>query len=311
MSGSSSPPQQQTINTTTRDPWSGAQPYLSNAMSSAQSLYNAGAAGSYAPYSGNTLAPVDPNFAQGWATAYGLAAGEPTGSANLANARQFTNDLVTNQGLNAGLRTSLGQFGDIYSRAQGNENPYLQGVINQQMDRANAAMSGAGRYGSGAHEAAIAQAIAPTLAQDYLARQQLQMAATGAQADIYGQGLQRADQAARLTPLLDDARFANAGRMMDLGNFYTQRAQQGLQGSINQYNALQAYPWENLARFNAIIGGAGGLGGSQVTTGAAPQQPSMWQKALGGALAGGGMGSMFGPAGMGIGAIGGGLLGMM
>lgn len=307
--------QQQPIQTQTqtKDPWSGAQPFITQALGGASGLYNIGAAGGYAPYSGNTLADVHPWQQQGQQGAYELATSEPQGSAALQNARGLASNMVTNQGLNAGLQGAAGQFQDIYNRALGNQNPYLQDVINQQMGKVNAAMSGAGRYGSGMHDAAVAQAIAPTLAADYQARQAQQQQATGSLADLYGQGLQRAGQYSQLIPTLDEARFTNAGRLMDLGQFYSGRGQAGLNSQIQQYNAQQAFPWENLARYNAIVQGAGGLGGSQVTglTGVT-QQPTTMQRLFGGAAAGAGIGGSFGGLpGAGIGALGGGLLGLL
>jgi hypothetical protein len=307
-SSSQTPVTQQT--TQNRDPWSAAQPGLIEAMENARGYFQSDVG--YQPFTGNTTAPLGPDTQAGMGDIRTLASSEPYGSTALQNARGFTDDLVKNQGLNAGLTTAAGQFGDIYSRAQGNENPYLQGVINQQMDRANSAMSGSGRYGSGAHSAAIAQAIAPTLAQDYQQRQQLQMQATGAMGDIYGQGLQRAGQAAQLTPALDEARFANAGKLLGLGDIQRGYDQALLDQQLKLWNAQQARPWEQLARMNAIQGQAGGLGGTQVTTSPGATQPSTMQKILGGGLAGAGIGSSFGgPAGAGIGALGGGLLGLM
>lgn len=313
MGSSGGSQQQQPIQTQTqtKDPWSGAQPFITQAMGSAAGLYNAGSA--YQPYTGQTLADVHPWQQQGQNVAMSLAQSEPQGSANLASARNLAGNMVTNQGLNTGLQGAAGQFQDIYNRALGNQNPYLQDVINQQMNKVNAAMSGAGRYGSGAHDAAVAQAIAPTLAQDYLARQAQQQQATGSLADLYGQGLQRAGQYSQLIPTLDQARFANAGTMMDLGQFYSGRSQADLNSQIQQYNATQAFPWENLARYNAIVQGAGGLGGSQVTglTGVT-QQPTTMQRLFGGAAAGAGIGGSFGGLpGAGIGALGGGLLGLL
>ena len=307
-SGGQTPVTQQTVQS--KDPWSVAQPALTSIISQAGNM-QAGNMG-YQPYPGNTTAPLlNPQTSLGFQNIYNLASSEPAGSANLQSARNLMGDLVTNQGLNEGLRTAAGQYGDIYSRALGDQNPYLQGVINQQMGKVNSAMSGAGRYGSGSHDAAIAQAIAPTLAEDYNRRQQLQMAATGAQGDIYGQGLQRAGQAAQLIPQLDEARYAGAGHLMDIGQQYRQYEQALLDQQLKLWNAQQAYPWENLQRYAALAQGAGGLGGTQITSTPGATQPSQLQRILGGALAGGGMGSMFGPVGMGVGAAGGGLLGMM
>jgi hypothetical protein len=297
--------------TQTRDPWSMSIPFLSSAMTNAQSLYNNNTGG--VPYAGNTTAPLANQYtgnAMSWINQLGTQ--EPFGSTALQGARGLMGDLVTNQGLNTGLQTAAGQYGDIYSRNLGNENPYLQGVINQQMNKVNSAMSGSGRYGSGSHDAAVAQAIAPTLAQDYAQRQQLQMQATGAMGDIYGQGLQRAGQAAQLIPQLDEARYAGAGHLMDIGQQQRTYDQALLDQQMKLYNAQQMAPWEQIFRLNAVAGGAGGLGGTQITSSPGATQPSTLQRVLGGGLAGAGLGSAIFPGiGTGIGAAAGGLMGLL
>jgi hypothetical protein len=325
MSGSDSspPPLQPTQSqTATKDPWLPSQPFLQQTMGSAAGLYNQGLAGSYNPYGGQVLADVHPWQQQGQSAAMGLAQTEPTGSANLAGARGYLGNLIGNEGLNAGLRTAAGQFGNLYSEAAAQRNPYLEDILSAQGrrigDQVNSAMAGRGRYGSGMHTDVMTRALAesadPILAQDYAQRQQQRMQATGALGDIYSQGLQRAGQAAQLVPQLDAARFANADVMSALGQFYSNRSQAQKSADISVYNALQAYPWENLARYNAIIQGTGGLGGSTVsnTLGQMPQQPSTMQRALGGAVAGAGLGTALFPGiGTGIGAAAGGLLGML
>ena len=73
---------------------------------------------------------------------------------------------------------------------------------------------------------------------------------------------------------------------------------------IKHYDAPQAWPWEQLGRYNAIIGGAGGLGGTTASTTTMPQNsPSTMQRLLGGGFAGAGVGASFGgPPGAAIGA---------
>src|SRR5262245_56455430 len=145
MGGSSSqqPVTQQT--TQTRDPWVSAQPALQQIISSASGLYNAGVG--YQPYTGNTTAPwLNPYNTPGVNAAYNLAAGEPTGSTALQGARGYLGDLVSKQGLSDPLST-------MASTLANQQNPYLQGALDQQMNKVNSAMSGAGRYGSGMHDA--------------------------------------------------------------------------------------------------------------------------------------------------------------
>lgn len=306
--GSQQPVTQQT--TQSRDPWAAAQPSLSQIIGQSGNLFNSDTG--YVPYSGQTQANLDPNVALGLASQAGIAQGMQGvgGTAGNYAAQALARNMVENQGLTPGLQTAAGQYGDIYSRALGDQNPYLQSIINQQMAKVNSAMSGAGRYGSGSHDAAIAQAIAPTLGEDYNRRQQLQMAATGSLADLYGQGLSRAGQWSQLMPSLEQAQYGPAQALVGAGEYGQSRAQAQLNDQIKQYNAAQARPWEQLSRWNAIVGGAGGLGGTQVTS-SPLQQPSTLQRVLGGGLSGAGLGSIFGAPGAAVGGIGGGLLGLL
>ena len=280
-SGGQTPVTQQTQQT--KDPWAPAQPFLINAMNSAQNNYNANVG--YQPWTGQTQADVSPYFSTGWNAAYGIAA--PDAAA----------------GGTAGVKAAQ-QLGLQQIQAAGQQqNPFLQSILdtnNRRIgDRVNASMSGAGRYGSGAHTDVMSRALAesanPILAQDY------------------SQGLERAGQWAQLMPKLDEAQYAPAQSLMGLGQYYNERAQKQLEDQIKTYNAQQAYPWEQLARLNAIVGGAGGLGGSMTGSQTTPiNSPSTLQKLLGGAAAGAGIGGSFGGLpGAGIGAVGGSLLSLL
>jgi len=148
--------------------------------------------------------------------------------------------------------------------------------------------------------------MSPVLAQDYQQRQQMmQQIATG--------GLERAGQWAQLMPTLDQAQYAPAQTLGAVGEYLTDRSQAGLNDQIKLWNQAQARPWEQLARYNAIAGQAGGLGGTQFGSSTTPiNQPSTLQKLFGGAAAGAGIGGSFGgPVGGAAGAGIGGLLGML
>lgn len=334
-SGGTTPVTQQT--TQTRDPWSAAQPHLTGIMNSADQVYagvgpySNGSPG-YLPYTGQTLASLDPTLSQSLGLQNYIAGANSLGTPDvLAGMRQATN-MIENQGLTpginsaiGGLNTAAGQYGNLYNQASGQQNPYLQAILdtnNRRIgDRVNSSVSGAGRYGSGAHTDIMTRALAesadPVLAQDYQARQQQMLAATQglgqtstSLADLYGQGLQRAGQWAQLAPTLDQAQYAPSERMAAAGQYQQDRSQQQLADQIKLYNAQQAYPWEQLQRYSALIGGAGSLGGTQVTS-SPIQQPSTLQSILGGASAGAGIGSIFGAPGAAAGGIGGGLLGLL
>jgi hypothetical protein len=302
--GTSSGSQTPVQTTQQSDPWSGAQPHLLQSMQSAANLINSNTG--YQPYTGPTLADLSPYFTQGWNAAYGLANADAAagGSAGIRGATDLATNMVQNQGLSPELKS-------LYEQAKGDQNPYLQSILdtsNRRIgDRINSSMSGAGRYGSGAHTDVMARALGevadPVLAQDYARRQQQQQ-------DILSGGLQRAGQFAQLMPTLDQAKYSGADMLMGLGQYYNDRAQQQLNSQIQLYNAQQAYPWEQLQRYNAIAAGAGGLGGTKVTTSPSTAAP-LSSRIFRGALAGGGLGSMFGAPGAGIGALGGGLLGLL
>jgi hypothetical protein len=151
---------------------------------------------------------------------------------------------------------------------------------------------------------AQAEVADPTLAQDYAQRMQLAQQATSGlaqtgqtAADIYNRGLGMAGTYSQLLPQLGQAQYATqmggAQAIQAPGQFYTNYAQQALNNQIAQYNAQQAYPWQQLERESAILAGAGQLGGTTVTA-QTPMQAPLAQRLLGGALVGGGLGSAIG-----------------
>ena len=302
-SGGQQPVTQQT--TQTKDPWAPAQPNLQQSLNQARYLSDADIG--YQPWTGATQAGIDPTLQAGLNAQANIFSQNLGGSAGVNAARDLGTQTIKDQGFSPELRS-------LYEQAQGDSNPYLQNMLtasNRQInDKIGSSMSGAGRYGSGQHTDVAARAMAeasdPVLAQDYARRQQqMQTIAGGAQ--------QAAGQWAQMMPTLDQAQLAPAQGLANLGQFYQERAQRGIDDQIKLYNAQQARPWEQVARLNAIAGGAGGLGGTQFGTQTTPiNQPSTLQKLFGGAAAGAGIGGSFGgPAGAGIGALGGGLLGLM
>lgn len=307
--GSSSPQQTPVTQQTnqTKDPWIGAQPALAQGIQAAQGMYTDQLG--YRPYTGQTMADINPTLGQSLGQLNQMYQGELGGSTGVNAARSVGTNLIANEGLTPELRS-------LYQQAQGDQNPYLQSIIdtsNRRIgDRINSSASGAGRYGSGAHTDVMARALAesadPLLAQDYARRQQQQQ-------DILTGGLQRAGQWAQLMPTLDEARYAPAQGLASLGQYFQERDQTALNNQIKLYQDQQAYQWENLARMNAIATGAGALGGSTSGTNITNtpiNQPSTLQRLMGGAAAGAGIGGTFGgPLGAGAGALGGGLLGLL
>ena len=87
-------------------------------------------------------------------------------------------------------------------------------------------------------------------------------------------------------PTLDEARLAPARELSTVGQYYQERSQDALNDLIKMYQQEQAYPWEQVARYNAILGQAGAFGGTQAGTQTTPiNTPSTLQRLFGGAAA--------------------------
>lgn len=206
----------------------------------------------------------------------------------------------------------------------------------------NRSFSSAGRYGSGSHAGVLTDRIGDLRTRavaDQLSREQgMQMQAagllsgeqgqdisnragilnaitqgraadianaTGAGQAIFGAGDTAATQAARyaaLAPQIYQDQFAPAERLASVGSAYEGLSAQQLQDAISRWNAEQQDPWQRLAQYSALAGGAGQLGGTSSQT---AQMPRNYASPLGGALSGALMGSVF----PGVGTLAGGLLG--
>ena len=312
----SSTSQQPVTQTANSAPWSGAQPALTNLYAQAGTLANEQQG--YDPYPGNLQAPVDPLLAYGLAQQGAIAQENFGGSPGVMAARGLGTNLINSQGMTPQLTGVAGNLQGLFDQASGQQNPYLLATIaanNRQIaDKVNSSVSGAGRYGSGAHTDVLSRSLAesadPILAQDYTQRQQQALQTAGSLANLYQSGLDTAGKWGQLMPTLDQAQYAGAQQMQDIGNFYQGRANQDIANQVAVWNAQQAKQWENLQRYAGILSGAGGLGGTKVTT-TTPAAPSLLQSVGGGALTGAGLGSIFGAPGAGIGAVGGGLLGLL
>jgi hypothetical protein len=269
----------------------------------------------YKPWTGNLQAGVDPRTTE----ALQMTEDTARNGYNLAPAAGgVAQGILGNMGMSAQAQPGLDS---LAATARGDNlgviNPALQSMLNTNsenaMNKVNSISAGMGRYGSASHGAAAGKAItdatAPLLAQNYEAERGRQLAASQGMVDNYGAGMDRALRTAASGSAIQDLQYDPARRLAGVGDFYTGRNEDLLSQQRDLYDQAQSRPWEQLARFNAIASGAGSLGGTQVST-APRQSSSMAQKAIGGAAAGGAAGSMFGPWGTGIGAAGGGLLGL-
>lgn len=322
-------------NTTTvqkADPWTGVQPYL-------QSLYQAGAdwagSGALQFYPGQTVANQAPET---------LRAQQETIQ------RALMGSPLTRGAQNVGLQTLAGGFLGRPS-AQLAANPWMQSATNlglatmgggflganpylnsmfmaasnplvSQFSRAIAPsitsqFAAGGRYGSGAHQAALSdasgqlgQSLASLGAQIYgpayeaeRQRQQQSMAQSIAVSGLFQQGeeAERARQQAMLgmAPQLGELDYADLSRLAAVGQAREARAQELINAEIARWDANQQAPLTRLNALNALLQGGMNFG----TTSSRVSTPGGGFN-LSGALGGGMLGSSVLPWLGSIGALG-------
>ena len=238
--------QKDQTSTQVNTPWAPQQPYLQDIFSQGQNLYNQNL-------------PLTPN----------LSAQTQQGMGLLGQASPLPGQYATD--------VLSGKYLDPSS------DPYLQSTYNQAVQSANNAINsnfaGNNRYGSGAHNAAIASADT-NLANNLFG-------------GAYQQGIQNQLAVAGMAPGLLNYQANNA---LTAG---------GIQDQYNQQKAMD--PYNRLAQYQGAV--SGNYGGT--TTQTNPIYRNAGAGLLGGALAGGKIGSMVPGLGTAWGAGIGGVLGLL
>jgi hypothetical protein len=311
---------------TTKDPWSEQVPYLKDIFAGAQENYQKNPTPTYYPYS--TVAEGSPESKQAASlTAQRALSGSPlvnqakSGlSDTIGGSYLYSNPIfnttsriasggVTNPAMNtAGLLSgnnpaagnpAMGLLGNTASGAYLNSNPHLDQTFDRAAGKVNSAVasqfSGAGRYGSGLHQANTTEALSG-LANDiyggnYARERQNQEAATSNLGNLYSSGIGQQLQATGLlgdlantgvsqrlqaSGLLGNAYDAERGRqqqgifgstdlanqdytdlqkLMDVGQYKTDRAQTFLDEDINRYYYNQDAPQTALENYMRLIQG--------------------------------------------------------
>lgn len=230
--------QKQTVNS---QPWTEQQPYLKDLFKRAEGLYKAGPV-QY--YPGSTVAPMSPTSQQ---ALQGITQRGAEGSPLNKASSGYLQDVLGGKYLNQ-------------------EAPGFDAVARRAMDSVNSNYASRGRYGSGSHDAAVADSIGALRYQDY--------------ANQMG----RMDMAAGLAPTIAGQDFVDLNAMLGAGDRYQSQLQDEINADIERYNFQQQAPYANLQMFQDFI--QGGYGGNTQTI--SPTQgggSSPWQQILGGGLA--------------------------
>lgn len=346
MGGGSSKSTTNTVAT----PWKEQQPYLTDVFRQAQSMYQGG---QMAPayYTGNTIAGQSPYTRNAYNAVSGQAVGGDNSYRSMANSLNTANSVMQNaisgnRGLsslnavgntnsgNRALTNLLGTSGaginagnaglSVLNQMAKADNPYIDQLYQRANNQAQASLDSnfnrAGRYGSGAHEAAAADAANNLANQMYSALYDKRASAAAQASSAYNQGIGQgldAQQAAgslynqgignNIAAMNDAANAYNAALGQQLSgagtaqNLYNQRYtdaqwlseiganqenynQALIDAAIDRWNYDQQRPLTALSNYNQLIQGT--YGGTTTATGKGGYSGSALGSALGGAAAG-------------------------
>jgi hypothetical protein len=233
------PNRQQTTQTVKQnsDPWSGAQPYLKDAMSGAKGLLNSGSG--FNPYQGQMVAGMSD------ATQAGLNSIEQTAGSS-------------SQLLNTASQGLMGMMDP--SRITGGSPEFLAAQnyqAGQMADDVNRGFSGAGRYGSGAHTGVLGSEIGQFrnqgLASEIGRQQNLQMQAFG------------------MAPGMAQAQFMPGQMQLQAGTIRDAHAQDNINADMERFYADDNEEWNRLNAYNSVVGPYGQMGGSSTQTQSQPR----------------------------------------
>lgn len=229
--GGSKPTQSNTSSTT---PWSGADPALRLGINMAQNWLTNPESSKI--YEGTTVIPFSQQTLAGMGQMQGVA--------------QNAQDPMQNP-----LKSYTGMFGVLNPIARGDfaNDTTFQNTLGAGQEAARSAvdlsMSGAGRAGSGVHQATLAKATGDFTNQAMLDRQN--WALGGLQS--LGDRMQNAYGSA----------MAPAQTMMQLGGMNEDMAGKYAQEQFDKFNARKQAPIDAIAQANAIFTGSGSLGQNQ------------------------------------------------
>jgi len=273
--GSSAPPANTTTTSTVKLP-DYAQPAAESLLARSTELSNA----PFNPYPGQRLAPVT---------------GEQEMGLNMTTNRALAGSPVMNAASQNAVQTLNGDF------LRPESNPYLKSTVDDAMgqvqSRVNSQFNRPGAFGGSAH-------------QELLTRSLGQVAN-----DAYGQNY-AAERAAQqrmsaLAPQFAQQDYTDAQALLGVGDVRRQANQDVLNMQYEDFMNQQNQPYKNLdVLANALRASVGG-GGQTITSAPNPYQPNRFANAIGGGLAGAGIGSMYGNGQYApVGAAAGGLLGL-
>lgn len=280
------------------DPWEGQKPFLGGweqtngkfigTMPEAWRLYSTGQL-EPAYYPGQTVA----GQSQWTQDALQMQADRAqNGSPLIDNASNAMNNITTGQALqnNQGL--------NVLNQLSQEDNPYVDELYNRANSQAQSAINGnfsaAGRYGSGAHAAASADAANNLANEMYSSLWDKRADAAQAAGQLYNTGIGQQVVAGQAGQQLANQAYTDAAALSEAGGIMDEYNQQKINADIDRYNYDQNKALMALQNYNNLIQGS--YGGTNTSTGQ-QSSGSTLGNVLGGALTGGGLGAGIAAAG--------------
>lgn len=234
-------------------PWAPTQPYMMNSVKNADALYSAGIGSKP-----NTMSMVVP-FAQ--QTQQGLDQNQQYAQGAFSTMQKpleaYSGMIDTLRPIAAGDFSNDKTFTNTVGEAQ-----------RAAAEQVNLSASGAGRYGGGVHQGAVAKSVADATNNAHLARQ--------AWASNALQGFGNA------MPGAFSAGAMPGQALQGIGASYEQLMANYLGDNARIQNELQNKPWEALERYNAVVSGAGRTGTQSSSQAVTPTgKPGTGQQLLG------------------------------
>lgn len=248
---------QQTVSTSSNQPWASAQPALNTALADAQNLYKAGVGAQ--TYTGSTVVPWSSQTTQGMNAIQNNAGQNLNGQGASGQYQSVINNGGYNPAQNDAMTNTRNLANSTYSVS-----PELQKVLDAQAnkvsDQVNLNAAGAGRYGSGSNQTLLAKNIGDltnsTIYNDYSNWQGRRDAAN---TNLFNMGQQGFNNVGAAYSGMN----APAQDLMNVGSMYEDLATRQKNDELRIFDGTQNAQWNNLSRLNAIASGAGQLGGTQ------------------------------------------------
>lgn len=269
MSGGS----ETTTQSSTSEPWSGAQPALKTGLADATNLYKSGVG--FQPYTGSTVVPWSDQTMAGMGAIQNQATDALTGNNPAAKPLDFYSGLFDSGGLSADQSSVADMWRNAASGGEmGQTSPAFQTLLDKLAadagNNVNLSMSANGRYGSGMHTDQLATAVtnaeAPLLVDEYTRQLGRMDTARANLAGIGQQGISNRMGAADALPGAWTTSELPATDLMKVGSMYEDLAGRTMADNQRIYQETQQAPLKAVEWLNAIASGAGSLGGTQSQT---------------------------------------------